>query len=268
MTQARALVVLTVIFGFQISTATAERTFLQRAIQDLKECRKIDAPVCRRLPGRLAEYGGKAVKAIRPVFWSLSPAAQVLALATIKQITHRSSTNMLIELAKKSPLMIRQVAISALSTRRGKAVDKTLRNTLRLKNPTFRALAAEALGRFKKNRNVKKACALLILAADESVSEVRIKALESLGMLECKNSLKVLTKALKRPTQREKSSALLSLRFLGDKRASGAIIALLLDKNDMVVRDAANALRRLTGVDYGTDYALWDAWWQAETSEE
>jgi HEAT repeat protein len=216
----------------------------------------------------LAGYGAKAVRQIRKSLSVLSPAGQVLALAALKLIDHKSSTNTLIVLAKKSPIMIRTVAISSLSNRSGKAVDAALRNLLRDKNPTYRALAAEALGKNKRNRDLKRACRALVKSTTDAIIEVRIKALESLGMLTCAQGIQSLINALGSRKKRERLTALFALRFLGDKRAVPAIIEVLRDEDDMVVGDAAKTLKRLTGETYGADYGLWKAWWETIANED
>jgi len=52
---------------------------------------------------------------------------------------------------------------------------------------------------------------------------------------------------------------------IGDSRAVKPLIAVLKDKNEIFARQtAAEALKKITGQDFGEDYEKWSTWWQEQ----
>lgn len=75
--------------------------------------------------------------------------------------------------------------------------------------------------------------------------EVRVEALKALGSVHTRKSFDALTAALKDETESVRLAALESLARQGDPRASGAVRALLDDKNERVVQKACWTLGEL-----------------------
>jgi len=61
-----------------------------------------------------------------------------------------------------------------------------------------------------------------------------------------------------------RSNVALALGEIGDKRAQGILIAFLNDGVEAVRTNAALALRKITGQDFGTDYDGWSKWQQEQ----
>jgi HEAT repeat protein len=58
-----------------------------------------------------------------------------------------------------------------------------------------------------------------------------------------------------------------ALGIIGDTRAVDPLIATLRDGNRHVQGDAAEALRKITGEDFGGDHEKWQDWWERSKRE-
>lgn len=234
-----------------------------RLVAELGECQDVGNPACRQVAIRLSNFGARAVPSLAKAFPKLSPAGQILGLVTLDKIKTRSSTRALIKLSARSSLVIRALALATLGPRKGRAVDNALLKGLKDKQPTIRVAAAEAIGRSRSARNVKRMVPPLVRAARDADTEVRIAAIESLGMLGDKRGVPPMRAALHARQPKLRKTALFALRFVADQRAVPDVIELLRDDDRMMVRDAGKTLERITGVDFGVDYELWKGWWEA-----
>jgi HEAT repeat protein len=233
-----------------------------RAVAELQNCHAVDDPVCRGIPVRLANWGKHSVGPLLKGFSELPRAGQLLGVVALKDIPHASAQRGLIRLAQADgDLIIRLLAVDALGDRTGRAVDKALIRLLRSDNPAVRAAAAEALGKLPSERTRKTVVPALLDASGDKDSSVERSAIASLGMLGDKRGVPVAVAALQSPDKAVQRAALFALRFLNDVRAAPQIMELLKARDRALVQEAGRTLEKLTGLDFGIDYALWKGWW-------
>lgn len=236
-------------------------TGVERAIQDLQECKNVDAPVCRALPQRLANYGDDVVGPLASAFPRLALPAQILAAMGAQRIDTRPATSLLIRLAATGSYVVRSLALEALGQRKGRKVDRALAAAMADENPVIRVAAAEAIGMAENQRVHRVVVPALVRASADDSMLVRVAVIESLGMLGARNALDVVLNALDSRDTKLRRTALFSLRFINDRRSVPHVIEVLKDDDHVTVRDAGSTLQRITGVDLGTDYELWKSWW-------
>ena len=104
----------------------------------------------------------------------------------------------------------------------------------------------------------------LIVALQDSSSDVRAEAAKALGMIGDSLAVNPLISALGDDFGVRKNAAR-ALGDIGDSRAVEHLIRLLRDDRsfgDDVRRNAASSLTRITGHDFGTDSIVWRKWWE------
>lgn len=101
-----------------------------------------------------------------------------------------------------------------------------------------------------------------VLATDTSANgEIRAAAAASLAVLGDRRAVDPLIRALGDPSPDVRYAATAALGDLGDRRAILPLITTLADRAASVQFTAYNALKRLTGEDFGT-LTEWLAWWE------
>lgn len=258
-----AVAAVTAAFATLVAAGKGEPPAVTRIIDDLRQCTLVDDAVCRGLPARLAAYGDPAVSALAKAFSSLPQAAQLLGVVGVTQVESPAATRALVSLAHCPSLVVRSLILTSLGDRPGKDVDKCLCDALTDAEPHVRATAAEAIGKSKTKRDAKSVLPALVKASTDPVDAVSVTALESLGLIGDPSVVPALIAALGSTKLHVKRTALFAVRFLGDRRAIPAVIELVKEDEDELGRDAAATLRKLTGVEFGADYALWRRWWRA-----
>ena len=238
-----------------------------KALDDLRTCHRIDDPVCRGVPVRLKNYGGRAVKPLMKAFPGLSPAGQLLGVVALKGIDDKSATKALIALSSDSGYLIRTVSLAALGDRKGRAVDKALIKALADDAAAIRAAAAESLGKVMRKRDMKRTVPALVKATGDKEMTVRVASLESLGFLGAVSALDTIVRALDSRQLSVRKSAVFSLRLLADKRSVPALMEILKEEDRALVDDASKALERITGRDFGIDYEMWRSWWSVNKED-
>lgn len=256
-----------VVLALAVSAEARPPNAVVRALDDLRTCNRIDDPVCRGIPGRLKNYGARAVKPLMKAFPKLSPAGQLLGVVALRGIDSKKSTKALIVLSADSGYLIRTVSLAALGERKGSVVDNALIKALADDATAIRAAAAESLGKVMRHRDMKRTVPALVKAAADSAMTVRVASLESLGFLGAVSALDTIVGALDSRQLSVRKSAVFSLRLLGDKRSAPALIELLKEDDRVLVDDASKALERITGRDFGIDYEMWRSWWSVNKDD-
>ncbi len=124
-----------------------------------------------------------------------------------------------------------------------------------------RRAAVLALGQSRDGRAVPPL--IRVLATDASPDgEIRAAAAKGLAALGDRRTVEPLIRALADPAEDVRDAAATALGDLEDRRAIAPLIACLADPGALVRWQAATTLRRLTGEDFGTDQAKWQAWWE------
>jgi HEAT repeat protein len=163
-------------------------------------------------------------------------------------------------------------------------------SALKDRESAVRASAAEALGRLGDRRAVEA----LIAALQDDELNVRERTILALGKIKDSRAVEPLIARLKAPF--EDSTAAFALGELVDRRSVKALLVMLVngrsytaqasaaealgkindpqaveplirilevEKDEMLRRAAARALKILTSADYGESAARWRAWWNA-----
>jgi len=153
-----------------------------------------------------------------------------------------------------------------------------------LKDRKIRGAVAEALGKLGDPRAVRPlieclkdenrwcdspiALALKRIAAPDTVERL-VRALDSRDVnwqrgatvaLGAVGAVEPLTEALKKPDAEVRRLAAVVLMHLKDPRTLNALIDALKDESEAVRLYAAEALKAITGQDFGQDHARWAAW--------
>ena len=99
----------------------------------------------------------------------------------------------------------------------------------------------------------------LLEALKDPDPAVRACAAEALGPFKAQEAFEPLLSLLDDPFPGVRAGAAHSLGSLGDRRAVPSLIGLLQDVR--ITPDISEALRKLTGQDFGESPAAWQAWW-------
>jgi hypothetical protein len=100
------------------------------------------------------------------------------------------------------------------------------------------------------------------IALEDSDAAMRRRAVIALGMTKDRRAVEPLIRAMK---DREFVVVMLAARYLGkigDERAVEPLIGNLRSQNVGVRQWSYNALKTVTGKDFGEDYAKWKAWYE------
>lgn len=140
----------------------------------------------------------------------------------------------------------------------GKPAVEPLIASLRSENWIFRAHASATLGGMEDPRVVEP---LILTLADEN-RIVRINTAIALGRIRALRSVDPLIAALEDEDWLVRRYVARSLGELGDTRAVKPLIDALSDKGFRAAGDAAEALHKITGQDFGLDPEKWQRWWE------
>jgi len=117
-----------------------------------------------------------------------------------------------------------------------------------------------------KAKAQKKRIAELIKQLKDEERNVRldaVKALKALGEIGDKSAVKPLIAVLKDKDGLVLLYAIAALGEIGDKSAVKPLIAAMKDEDGSFRQEAGEALRKLTNQDFGEDYEKWQEWWEA-----
>ncbi len=118
-----------------------------------------------------------------------------------------------------------------------------------------RAYAAEALGKIKNTRAIDP----LVAALNDEDEFVQTHIIHSLGEIRDSKAVTPLIDLLNSEKDVVKTRAAWALGEIRDPKAVDALITAL---NDEVCCDyAAEALKKITEQDFGTDHEKWQSWW-------
>ncbi len=122
-------------------------------------------------------------------------------------------------------------------------------------NIYVRAYAAEALGKIKQSAAVEP----LIAALNDEDEFVQSHIVQALGEIRDAKAVNPLVDLLNGKKQVVKTHAAWALGEIRDPKAVGALITALND--DECCDHAAEALKKITEQDFGTDHEQWNNWW-------
>lgn len=125
--------------------------------------------------------------------------------------------------------------------------------------PSDRAAVAEVMGIVKW----PGAGSALISAYDkEKDAMAKLAICEALGRIGGKDATPTLAKAISDPAWQVRLAALGAIRKIGGKEAVDAILPAFEKENLLRLRNEfADALKMITGMDYGKDTTTWKKWW-------
>ncbi|MEW6567649.1 MAG: HEAT repeat domain-containing protein [Chloroflexota bacterium] len=175
---------------------------------------------------------------------------------------------LLVEALKDEYWRVRAGAASAIASIGPAAKDAVpaLIEALGDEHHWVREAAASALGSI--GPEAKDAIQALIEALEDEDSEVRVAAASALVEIApgAKDALPVLIEALQDEDWmvREHAAQTLGRMGLEAREAVPALIHLLQDETHWVATAAVEALRSISGEDFGTDAARWQEWWEAQ----
>ncbi|MCD4780231.1 MAG: HEAT repeat domain-containing protein [Candidatus Omnitrophica bacterium] len=156
-------------------------------------------------------------------------------------------------------------------------------------NKVSRRRAAEVLGRIKDRRAVKPliealkdddwqvrknaaealkwmndphAVEPLIAALKDIDRDIRFQAASALSSMEDSRAVEPLIAVLQDEDPRIRWIAAVSLGRIKDRRAVKPLIDALKDEDYQVCGKAADSLKAITGMNFGTDYKGWNSWWE------
>jgi vesicle coat complex subunit len=158
---------------------------------------------------------------------------------------------------RSSDPYVRAEAAQDLGEMGGPEVAIPLIKALEDDNIYVRAYAAEALGKIKQYEAVMP----LIHALNDEEEFVQTHIVQSLGELKDPKAVLPLIALLTAEREVIRTHAARALGEIRDPKAIGALITAL---NDEVCCDhAAEALKKITDQDFGTDYDRWNSWWSS-----
>jgi bilin biosynthesis protein len=125
------------------------------------------------------------------------------------------------------------------------------------KNLEIRRRVVRILGLIKDPRAVNP----LISALSDENRNVRMMA--SWSLIEIGDpAVDALVEVLKEKTSRARGDAAWALGKIKSTSAVPTLVAALNEADPVLQKDAAEALKRITGQDYGTDVKSWEKWWE------
>lgn len=154
---------------------------------------------------------------------------------------------------------VRWAAVSALGEIGSKKAIETLIAALKNKNWDVRWLVAELM----QEVGSRKAVPALTEALKDKEPLVRGSAAAALGEIKDKRPVGPLIEILKKDKDWSvRCFGAYALGKIGDEKALAPLIDALQDEDPRVCSDAAKALKKITGRDFGKDYEKWKEWHQ------
>ena len=138
----------------------------------------------------------------------------------------------------------------------GESSVEPLIGALKDENVHIRRMAASILGQIKDPRAVDS----LVAALEDEHSNVRMMAAWSLAQIG-EPAVKPLINVLTMGRSPARGDVAWALGKIGDQRAVEPLIHVIQEQEPTLQSDAAQALTRITGQDFGVDPATWQEWW-------
>lgn len=151
---------------------------------------------------------------------------------------------------------IRRIAVLGLTRIKDARVVEPLISALKEEDPNTPMYAAYTLGELRDPRAVEP----LIVALGSPNERLRSAAAEALGKIKDARAAERLIAALKDQSSPVRLRAAGALGEIKDARATEPLITML--KDPINQWDAAEALKKITGQDFGTDHGKWKQWWE------
>ncbi|MEW6747093.1 MAG: HEAT repeat domain-containing protein [Planctomycetota bacterium] len=126
-----------------------------------------------------------------------------------------------------------------------------------------RARLAEVLGKIGS----ELACEELHKLLDDSDPRVVCYAAEALGLIRAAASVAPLSKLLKASNWQVRAFAVTSLQEIGHVDAIAALIKALSGETGILSRMIGDALVKLTGASFGSNYEAWSNWWRENADQ-
>ncbi|MBI5238525.1 MAG: HEAT repeat domain-containing protein [Deltaproteobacteria bacterium] len=131
-----------------------------------------------------------------------------------------------------------------------------------LKDVDISEAAADALGKIKDLRAVEP----LIEALKDKHTGARVKAALALGSIQDHRAVEPLIEAFKDMNHNE--AVAVALGELKDPRAVEPLIKALKDRDSVIRWKAAEALKAITGKEFGEDQQKWKDWWEGQKGKQ
>lgn len=203
----------------------------------------------------------KDAKAVEPLIAALKAGDASAAEALGKLGDARAVPALIVALHSPDGYLVCN-AIEALGKLHAAEAAPALLVMLKTESDTFnRCYLISALG---DTGTPQAEAAILPFLTDDDLG-VRSCAINAVGKLHCKAAVITLMKLL--DTEEEKTTRAdiaYTLGLIGDSRAVPALIGLLGDVNQEPRARAVEALRAITGKEFGTDAEKWLAWWNTQ----
>jgi len=243
------------------NTAMAGPPKVRTLIQELKNCGGTQSSFCRNLPIRLSKRGAKAVRPLEKAVKSLPDVSKVMALSALILIDEPKATQALGRLLRDSPPNLRRLIVPSLASRKHRSVFPALVRCLKDTDEAVRVLCAETLPRATSKKQRMQATKALVKATTDWDASVRITAIESLGQVGHVRAVPALLTKLRDGTNAEQDAAVSAFQFIPDPRAISPCLEVMEAAHPELSQRVGSTLNRITGLDFGDDYALWEAWW-------
>jgi HEAT repeat protein len=166
-----------------------------------------------------------------------------------------SEVGLLLTALKSKDPFVRVNAVQGLGEAGCAEAAESIITALRDDNLYVRAYSAEALGKIKQGKAVEP----LIAALNDEDEFVQAYVVRSLGEIGDSKAVRPLIDLLNGEKQVVKTHAAWALGEIKDLKAVGALITAL--KDEVCCDHAAEALKKITEQDFGTDYEQWNNWW-------
>jgi HEAT repeat protein len=137
-----------------------------------------------------------------------------------------------------------------------KAIEPVIR-ALSHEHLGIRRMAAWILGKMENPRAVEP----LATALKDDHRNVRMMAAWALAEIGGP-AVESLTTTLRDKKSQARGDAAWALAKIGDHRAIGPLVEALKEENPSLREDAAKALEKITGMDFGVNPDQWETWWE------
>lgn len=207
-------------------------------------------------------------RAVEPLIAALAdkiPLVRARAATALGKIGDKQAIASLVAALQDKAAPVRGAVAAALGEFKENIIAPPLIERLIDKDGSVRAAAVASLGKLK----TKETLPPLLSALQDKSPRVRAAAAIALGKLKNKQALEPLIAALKDKDQRVRRVAATALGDLKASRAVPPLIAALQDPKDSeLVNNAALALKKITGADFGSELDKWQEWWEENQDKD